>query len=114
MSIELILAAALQDPSAAAKAAHAEAQQSNNIIQRRVAELASLVYRLKAAADDEQLIDELEEEAAELAEELEIEFIYDQASGVRRTYSPESCWEQSGGCEWEESSEEGITHGWNI
>ena len=60
----------------------------------------------------EQLIDSMEEQASELAEELEIHFIYDR-DGSAREYTPRSLWSPSGGCEWEESASE-YDYGWDL
>ena len=55
----------------------------------------------------------LEEAVAEIAEYLEVEFEYSR-NGRRRVYSPVALWESSDSCEWEQSSEYGITHGWDV
>lgn len=54
----------------------------------------------------------IEETASEIAEELEIHFIYDR-DGRQREYTPRSLWQPSGGCEWEESASE-YDYGWDL
>lgn len=61
----------------------------------------------------ESMIDRLEEEAGEVAEVLEIAFIYEGSSG-KREYTPAAFWSASGGCEWEESAQYGSDYGWNV
>lgn len=60
----------------------------------------------------EYLTEILEETASEIAEELEIHFIYDR-DGSKREYTPRSLWQPSGGCEWEESATE-YDYGWDL
>lgn len=61
----------------------------------------------------EDLIEVLEEQAADIAEELEIAFIYDR-DGSTREYTPQALWEASGSCEWEESAQYGSDYGWDV
>ncbi len=61
----------------------------------------------------EDLIEVLEEQAADIAEELEIAFIYDR-DGSTREYTPQAFWEASGSCEWEESAQYGSDYGWDV
>lgn len=63
--------------------------------------------------DDDSLIEALREAAVEIAEDLEIVFIYDD-SGVKQEYTPRAHWEPSGSCSWEESAQYGYDYGWNI
>ena len=63
--------------------------------------------------DVEDLIERFEEEAGEVAEELEIAFIYQGSSGTRE-YTPAAFWSASGGCEWEESAQYGYDYGWDV
>lgn len=65
-----------------------------------------------AGHDHEYLTEILEETASEIAEELEIHFIYDR-NGQHREYTPRSLWQPSGGCEWEESATE-YDYGWDL
>jgi dsRNA-specific ribonuclease len=60
----------------------------------------------------EQLVEIVEEQASDIAEELEIHFIYDRDGSVRE-YTPRSLWQPSGGCEWEESASE-YDYGWDL
>lgn len=60
----------------------------------------------------EYLVEVVEEAASEIAEELEIHFIYDR-DGSKREYTPRSLWQPSGGCEWEESASE-YDYGWDL
>lgn len=60
----------------------------------------------------EYLVEIVEEHASEIAEELEIHFIYDRDGSVRE-YTPRSLWQPSGGCEWEESASE-YDYGWDL
>lgn len=61
----------------------------------------------------EEMIDVLEEQASDVAEELEIAFIYDR-DGTSREYTPQAFWEASGSCEWEESAQYGSDYGWDV
>lgn len=112
MSVELMLKEALGDPTAAAEAAQKAVERSNNRIMSQVARLKELVDQLQDP--DLEDSDELEDEAAELAEELEIEFIYTRNDGTKRVYTPEAFWEPSGGCEWVASAQYGYDYGWNV
>lgn len=62
--------------------------------------------------DLENLVELIEETASEIAEDLEIHFIYDRDGSVRE-YTPRSLWEPSGSCEWEESASE-YDYGWDL
>jgi multidrug efflux pump subunit AcrA (membrane-fusion protein) len=90
-----------------------QAEQRNAEIQATVAEFNELMAKLRSEEDEVEL-ECLEEEAQELAEELEIEFVYTRADGTIRTYTPAAFWEPSGGCEWVESAQWGYDYGWNI
>lgn len=61
----------------------------------------------------ETLLEVLEEIARDYAEQNEVYFTY-QREGEARQYTPESIWQASGGCEWEESAQYGYDYGWNI
>ena len=117
MSIEKMLGDAIVDIDAvaeqAASAARANAERHNKYAQRLVGKLRE-VYEKITKAEDEDEIESLEEEAAELAESLEIEFVYVRADGTERKYTPQAFWEPSGGCEWEESAQYGYDYGWQI
>lgn len=65
-----------------------------------------------AGIDLEGLVETIEEQASEIAEDLEIHFIYDR-NGSQREYTPRSLWEPSGGCSWEESASE-YDYGWDL
>jgi hypothetical protein len=67
----------------------------------------------EATVENKTIIAQLQYIAAEIAEDLEIPFIYSHA-GVTREYTPAAAWEASGGCEWEESAQEGYDYGWDI
>lgn len=97
---------------AAAQAAK-EAERHNERLQASVAEFNELMAKLRSEEDEVEL-ECLEDEAQELAEELEIEFVYTRADGTVRTYTPEAFWEPSGGCEWVESAQWGYDYGWNV
>lgn len=90
-----------------------EFEVNMDALQRRAGKLRA-VYAELLATEDEGRIEELEEEAADLAEYLEIDFEYIRSDGERRTYTPESWWEPSGGCSWVESAQYGYDYGWNI
>lgn len=62
--------------------------------------------------DLETIVEYIEETASELAEGLEIHFIYER-NGRQREYTPRSLWEPSGGCEWDESASE-YDYGWDL
>lgn len=66
--------------------------------------------------DGEQLESLLREYAQELAEDLEVPFLYEDRDGSRQEYTPKSMWEASGSCsdEWEQSAQEGYDYGWGI
>lgn len=97
----------------AVERAQAQARAQLERLQKHTAELHELHDKLTAATDEGE-IEELEEEAAELAEELKIYFIYKRNDGTKRTYTPEAFWEPSGGCEWVESAQYGYDYGWDI
>ena len=78
-----------------------------------LAELAELAAWLKANDEDAEYYELVREWAADLAEDLEVPFTYTDVDGRSQTYTPASMWEASGGCEWEESAQEG-DYGWNI
>lgn len=113
MSVEQMLKQTLIDADKAAENARSAAESHNAYIQSQVGTLRELVAKLEACEDEGEL-EGLEEEASELAEELEIEFIYTRKDGKVRRYYPQAFWEPSGGCEWVESAEYGIHYGWNI
>lgn len=63
----------------------------------------------------EIILELLEDMATTYAEENEVYFTYRRADqGQPRQYTPESFWEASGGCEWEESAQYGYDYGWDI
>lgn len=117
MSIEKMLSDAIVDVDAvveqAASAARANAEQRQQRAQRLVGQLRE-VYEQIIKEEDPVEIERLEEDASELAESLEIEFVYVRADGTERKYTPQAFWEPSGGCEWQESAEYGYHYGWNI
>lgn len=75
--------------------------------------LSFLTDNYWGVVDARTIEDALEEAVAEVAEYLEVEFEYSR-NGRRRVYSPVALWESSGSCEWEQSSEYGITQGWDV
>ena len=80
---------------------------------RIVLEALAQMDELTFAGDDlASLVEVVEETASEIAEELEIHFIYDR-NGRQREYTPRSLWEPSGGCSWEESASE-YDYGWDL
>lgn len=80
---------------------------------RIVLEALSVMTELEFAGYSlEQLVDIMEETASEIAEGLEIHFIYER-DGSKREYTPRSLWSPSGGCEWEESASE-YDYGWDL
>lgn len=101
------------DQAAAKAAAEAtrQAERHNAQIQAKVAKFNELMAKLRAEEDEGEL-ECLEEDASDLAEELEIEFVYTRVDGTVRTYSPQAFWEPSGGCEWVESAQWGYDYGW--
>ncbi len=86
-----------------------ESLNNIRIVLEALAQLTELTF---AGEDLESLIDTIEDQASELAEELEIHFIYDR-DGSKREYTPRSLWEPSGGCSWEESASE-YDFGWDL
>ena len=78
-----------------------------------LAQLAELAAWLKANDEDDENHELVREWAADLAEDLEVPFTYTDVDGRSQTYTPASMWEASGGCEWEESAQDG-DYGWNI
>ena len=117
MSIEKMLSEAIVDVDAvaeqAASAARACAERHNKYAQRLVGQLRE-VYEKITKEEDEVELETLEDEAADLAESLEIEFVYVRADGTERKYTPQAFWEPSGGCSWEESAQYGYDYGWQI
>lgn len=113
MSVEQMIEGAIKASVQEAEAAVARVEQRKAFLQSMTADLAE-VYNKLIAAEDEGDIEELEEEAADLAEILEIEFVYVRTDGKTRRYSPEAFWEPSGGCEWVESAQYGSDYGWDI
>lgn len=80
---------------------------------RIVLEALSVMTELEFAGHNlEEMVDTMEEVASEIAEELEIHFIYER-DGSKREYTPRSLWQPSGGCEWEESASE-YDYGWDL
>lgn len=101
---------------AAAKAsatAVAFAEHRNAELQAAVAEFNELMAKLRVEEDEGELW-RLEDRASDMAEELEIEFVYTRADGTVRKYYPQAFWEPSGGCEWVESAQYGYDYGWNV
>lgn len=86
-----------------------EGLNNARIILEALAQLDELTF---ADYDLEGLVDIIEEQASEFAEELEIHFIYDRDGSIRE-YTPRSLWQPSGGCEWEESASE-YDYGWDL
>jgi vacuolar-type H+-ATPase subunit E/Vma4 len=113
MSVEQMLKQAFIDAEAAAERARSAAESRNKYVQGKVEKLRELVAKLESEEDEGEL-ECLEEEAVDLAEALEIEFIYTRKDGKERRYSPQAFWEPSGGCEWVESAQYGYDYGWNI
>lgn len=113
MSVEKMIDVAIQRVIANADQSVSAAEKRVKFLEAQTQKLAELYAKLIAAEDDDE-IEELEDEAAELAEALDIEFIYIRADGRHRHYTPESFWEPSGGCEWVESAYYGTDYGWNI
>lgn len=64
--------------------------------------------------DYDELLDFMKEWAADTAESAELPFTFTERDGTSNTYSPAALWESSGGCEWEQSAQEGYDYGWNI
>lgn len=66
------------------------------------------------AIGEDQFLSQLEDWAADTAEEAELPFSYSH-NGKTRTYTPASMWEASGSCtEWEQSAQYGYDYGWDI
>ncbi|WCO82030.1 hypothetical protein vBPpSSYP_48 [Pseudomonas phage vB_PpS_SYP] len=78
--------------------------------------LALIVKAIEYAAliNDEEAEETFKEFAADIAEDLEVLFVYTRGDGKVNTYSPASMWESSSGCEWEQSAEYGYHYGWNV
>ena len=89
------------------------AERRNSELQASVAEFNELMAKLRVEEDEGEL-ECLEEQASDLAEELEIEFVYTRADGTVRKYYPQAFWQPSGGCEWVESAQWGYDYGWNV
>lgn len=117
MSVETMLESIRIDAdkasAQAAENARKQAESHNAKVERYVTQLREVYLKLSESQDEGEL-ESLEEDAAELAEELEVEFVYTRADGDKRVYSPQAFWEPSGGCEWVESAEYGIHYGWNL
>lgn len=117
MSIEKMLSDAIVDVDSvaeqAAATARVNAERHNNYAQKLVGKLRE-VYEQIIKEEDPVEIERLEEDAVELAESLEIEFVYVRADGTERKYTPQAFWEPSGGCEWEESAQYGVDYGWQV
>lgn len=111
MSVEQMMKAALGDPEAAAEAARKSVEKANARVMAQMKQLQELVDKLESEEDEDEL-ECLEEEAQDIAEALEIEFVYTRADGTKRVYSPEAFWEASGGCSWAESAQWGYDYGW--
>lgn len=62
----------------------------------------------------EDLLDFLKDWARDIAEDAEVPFTFEDRDGDVSTYTPQSMWESSGGCEWETSAQEGYDYGWNL
>lgn len=97
----------------ASKTAVDYATRYNERVQGYMVEFNELMAKIRVEEDEGELA-ELEEQAAELAEELEIQFVYTRTNGDVRTYYPQAHWEPSSGCEWVESAYEGVHYGWNL
>lgn len=87
---------------------------SNGVV--ALSELAHLLQNLPDLDELEgfDLEDFLKDYARDLAEDEELPFTFTDVDGRSQTYTPQSLWESSGGCEWEESAQEGYDYGWNI
>ncbi len=112
-NVDQMIQSASVDVEKQVQAVRDQLESRNAYVQGRVEELRQLVRDLESEEDEDEL-DNLEDKARWLAEELEIEFIYTRVDGQRRVYTPEAFWEPSGGCEWVESAYEGSDFGWNI
>lgn len=83
-------------------------------VESTVANLARVTATLEQLSEEnEEHRGDLEDIAATMAEDLEVEFVY-QIDGRERKYTPQAFWEPSGGCEWEESAQYGYDYGWDI
>ncbi|WOZ57551.1 hypothetical protein [Pseudomonas phage vB_PseuGesM_254] len=76
-------------------------------------QLAKLAEWLSHSDGTEDLFDLVRQTAAEIAEDAEMPFVYDDIDGNRQEYTPVSLWEASN-CEWEQSAQQGYDYGWNI
>lgn len=111
--IENILLDLANTKESAISAAETEYERNMKYLASRADKLRELYVEL-STEDDEDKLEDLEVEAAEIAEELEIEFVYTRADGEHRSYYPEAWWEPSGGCSWVESAQYGSDYGWNV
>ena len=117
-NLENMLAEATPDAEQLAKRAYeatlASVIQNNKWKQKFIQRLQELYVKIVECEDEDEL-EELEEKAADLAESLDIEFVYvRKEDGKERRYTPQSMWEPSGGCEWEESAQYGVDYGWQV
>lgn len=116
-NLDKMLAEATPDAEQLAKRAYeatlASVTQNNKWKQKYIQRLQELYVKI-VECEDEGELEALEEEAADLAESLDIEFVYVRADGTERKYTPQALWEPSGGCEWEESAQYGYDYGWDI
>lgn len=117
-NLETMLVEATPDAEQLAKRAYeatlASVTQNNKWKQKYIQRLQEL-YEEIVNCEDEDELEELEESAADLAESLEIEFVYiRKTDGQERRYTPEAFWEPSGGCEWVESAQYGHHYGWQV
>lgn len=83
-------------------------------VESTVGTLARLTATLEQDNLSENFREAVEEKAAEVAEYLEVEFVYINPHSGTRRYTPEVFWEASGGCEWEESAQWGSDYGWDV
>ncbi|WP_278939159.1 hypothetical protein [Pseudomonas helleri] len=79
--------------------------------QEMLAELAEWLSHCDGTEDQFDMVRDL---AADIANDAEILFVYEDVDGNRQEYTPASMWEPSGGCEWETSAQYGYDYGWNI
>ena len=117
-NLENMMAEATPDAEQLAKRAYeatlASVTQNNKWKQKYIQRLQELYERIVACEDEDEL-EELEDLASDIAESLEIEFVYvRKTDGQERRYTPQSFWEPSGGCSWEESAQYGSDYGWDV
>lgn len=117
-NLETMLAEATPDAEQLAKRAYeatlASVTQNNKLKQKYIQRLQEL-YEEIVKCEDEGELESLEDEAADLAESLDIEFVYvRKEDGAERRYTPQSMWEASGDCSWEQSAEYGYDYGWDV